>query len=508
MSSDDRLLSLIPIYVFWPLDEAWSTIVVTLIWVGLGVFVVRIYRQSRRTSDPRLTRDATPLAPEVRKGRRGNRSRSKGQTLDQTERIQAAMQEQVGVLADRVPPPSQPEKPSQAGMSPGRPTISNLVLVPASGTPTIPLQGQTITIGRDLSNAIVVASPKASRRHARLERHAERWYLIDERQSSGTRVNNQLIPKGDADANRQIRPGDVIEIGTVLYRVAVEGDAGAAPPDQLSPSAVPEREARISVRSASPTLPSAWSVIFGDATTRGDRRANNDVLVARGNRVALADVAGDDAVSEVTSKAVRSALTEGAALTDLSLLGVVNAVNNAIVRASQDNHDRHPMLSTLDVLGLGNRRDHAVVEVAHIGDGTVFYAPSGSDYIEQITEAHTAAPGSPTLVKWVGTRQGQAVPPQPDGWVKAAASGDRFVIATDGFTSALGDRLLDALREALADGPKGAPAPQTVAERLVRIARDTHRAAERDDPGLRSLDNITVVVAEVAVANPAAARPR
>ncbi len=422
------------------------------------------------------------------------------------------MQEQVAAV-DRVPPPWLSDNPLLAGVSPGRLSIPNLVLVPDSGMPSIPLQGHRITMGRDLSNTIVVASPKASRRHARLERHDERWYLIDERQSSGTRVNNQLIPKGEADASRQIRPGDVIEIGTVLYRIAVEGDGDgdAAPAGQLSHSSTYERQARSaagSVLSAWPTPPSAWSVIFGDATTRGDRRANNDVLVARGNRVALADVAGDDAASEITSEAVRSALTERAALTDLSLPDLVDAVNDAIVRASQIHHDRHPMLSTLDVLGLGNRQGRAVVEVAHIGDGTVFYAPSGSDYIEQITEAHTAAPGSPTLVKWVGTQQGQAARPQPSRWEEAIASGDRFVIATDGFTRALGDRVMEVLRTALAYGPNGAPAPQAVAERLVRLARDTHRAAERDDPGMRSLDldNITVVVAEIT-GPPATRRP-
>lgn len=516
MISGDRLLSLFPMYVFWPLDALWSTIVAALIWIVLGVFVVKIYRQSRQTSDPDPATAPRPPSPGKRL-RRSRRSKAHSPIPNEQQAHSPGVQRAQPVAADRDriggrqrdqnPGSALQQRPVRwANTAPRRP-VPNLQLVPSSGMPPILLTGMTVTLGRHLSNTIVIASPKASRYHARLERHNEFWYLIDELHSSGTRVNNQLLLKGSAEAQRKIRPGDVIDIGSVQYRVAVEGDEEAAPTSSEVPPPAPLAERRANT-TAIPTLPGrgvspqVWSLNFGDATTRGDRRTNNDVVVARGNRVALADIAGMDEASEITYKAVRSALTEGAMLTELSLLDIVTAVNDRVLQRSEYNQDRHPMRSTLDLLALEDRQNRVVVEGAHIGDGTVFYVPFGSGVIETLTHAHNPEPGSPTLLKWIGT-QNQG-PPRPDLWMTAAAAGDRYVMATDGLTTALGDRVLDVLREALADDPDGAPAPQAVAERLVRSARDMRRAANREAPGTPSLDNITVVVAEVAVPVPVA----
>lgn len=524
MISVDRVLSVLPMYVFWPLDALWSTIVAALIWIALGVFVVKIHRRSRQISDPDIASGTVPRSSKPRRRLRGvrrSKDHSSGRLEQQSESAGIDRGYASTVRRDGAGEPRPDRDPGSAALqrpprrpAPQRRPVPNLQLVPSSGMPPILLSGEIITIGRHLSNTIVIASPKASRHHARLERHNELWYLIDEQHSSGTSVNNERIPKVSGETPRQIRPGDVIDIGDARYRVTIEGDEEDAP-SAREPSTAPLAERR-APSATLPTFPGgrvppeAWSLNFGDATTRGDRRTNNDVVVARGNRVALADIAGTDEASEITYNAVRSALTKDSVLAELSLLDIISDVHFKVLQASES-HNRHPMRSTLDLLALDTRQNRVVVEGAHIGDGTVYYAPIGSDTIETLTHAHNPEPGSPVLLKSIGT-QSQG-PPRPDLWIVPAAPGDRYVMASDGLTTALGDRVLDVLREALADGPNGAPAPQAVAERLVRSARDTRRhtrrLAELDaPPEASSLDNITVVVAEVAVVADGAADGR
>ncbi|MGH2545156.1 MAG: FHA domain-containing protein [Ardenticatenaceae bacterium] len=79
-----------------------------------------------------------------------------------------------------------------------------------------PLQTIT-TIGRDLSNDIVVADAYASTRHAHIERHSDgRFWLIDVGSRNGTVLNGQPLRANDPVP---LDLGDVIAIGKARFKM-------------------------------------------------------------------------------------------------------------------------------------------------------------------------------------------------------------------------------------------------------------------------------------------------
>lgn len=103
-----------------------------------------------------------------------------------------------------------------------------------------PLGDTPVTFGRSPENTIVIASQRASRRHAEIRREGGVYLLIDLGSSNGTILNGQLI-------QRQIlRPGDTFVIGDEMFRF--EEVAGAT----LDPT--------LPVGSAPAPAASGWSV--------------------------------------------------------------------------------------------------------------------------------------------------------------------------------------------------------------------------------------------------------
>ncbi|MBO9318162.1 MAG: FHA domain-containing protein, partial [Chloroflexus sp.] len=75
-----------------------------------------------------------------------------------------------------------------------------------------PLGDTPVTFGRSPENTIVIASQRASRRHAEIRREGGVYLLIDLGSSNGTILNGQLI-------QRQIlRTGDTFVIGDEMFR--------------------------------------------------------------------------------------------------------------------------------------------------------------------------------------------------------------------------------------------------------------------------------------------------
>lgn len=73
------------------------------------------------------------------------------------------------------------------------------------------------TIGRDLSNDIVIADDYASMRHARIERQEdERFWLVDVGSSNGTLLNGRAVRPNDPIP---LDPGDVLTIGNVKLKM-------------------------------------------------------------------------------------------------------------------------------------------------------------------------------------------------------------------------------------------------------------------------------------------------
>ncbi|MEP6896037.1 MAG: FHA domain-containing protein, partial [Chloroflexota bacterium] len=79
-------------------------------------------------------------------------------------------------------------------------------------------ENKTMTIGRDASNAIVLAMPAVSRFHAEVEKIGQRYRVRDLRSGNGTFVNGQAV-----NGETWVHPGDSIQIGP--YRFEVDENA-------------------------------------------------------------------------------------------------------------------------------------------------------------------------------------------------------------------------------------------------------------------------------------------
>lgn len=80
-----------------------------------------------------------------------------------------------------------------------------------------PVGAEDVTLGREEGNTIVVASDQASRRHARIFVSGGSHVLVDLESTNGTFLNSK--PAKEAT----LRHGDVIRIGTAVYKYVVEG---------------------------------------------------------------------------------------------------------------------------------------------------------------------------------------------------------------------------------------------------------------------------------------------
>jgi pSer/pThr/pTyr-binding forkhead associated (FHA) protein len=74
-----------------------------------------------------------------------------------------------------------------------------------------PLDTKTVSIGRDLSNDIVIQDPEVSRHHLRLT-YTRRGYMIEDLETTnGTMVNDDSLRE-----QRCLEPNDVIKLGTMV----------------------------------------------------------------------------------------------------------------------------------------------------------------------------------------------------------------------------------------------------------------------------------------------------
>ena len=94
-------------------------------------------------------------------------------------------------------------------------TISRLVLLQGEQESSYPLTKDAYTLGRHRNNDIVVGDPKVSSFHARLDRTAEGFLLVDLSSRNGTYVNSKRI------INQLLATGDEVRLGTarLVYKV-------------------------------------------------------------------------------------------------------------------------------------------------------------------------------------------------------------------------------------------------------------------------------------------------
>jgi ABC-type multidrug transport system ATPase subunit len=81
------------------------------------------------------------------------------------------------------------------------------IRVPFQTPRRVPLEQESLTIGRRPDNDVVLPASYVSGHHGRLEQRGETWHYVDLDSTNGTFVNGQLVAEVD------LRDGDIIRIG-------------------------------------------------------------------------------------------------------------------------------------------------------------------------------------------------------------------------------------------------------------------------------------------------------
>jgi pSer/pThr/pTyr-binding forkhead associated (FHA) protein len=99
-------------------------------------------------------------------------------------------------------------------------TVSRLVLVKDGQESSFPLTRDSYTLGRHRNNDIVVSDPKVSGFHARIDRSAEGFTLVDLNSRNGCFVNGRRVER------RLLKTGDELRLGAarLKYRVDYTSD--------------------------------------------------------------------------------------------------------------------------------------------------------------------------------------------------------------------------------------------------------------------------------------------
>jgi len=128
-------------------------------------------------------------------------------------------------------------------------TVGRIVVRTAGGSEEYALASASVTLGRSTASDIVVADPRASRTHARLECQEGRCVLVDLGSANGTRVNGVRVERAT------LTDGDTIGIGDAELRY----EATTAP--TAAGEAVPEITRIDTVADLDATLSSATLTI-------------------------------------------------------------------------------------------------------------------------------------------------------------------------------------------------------------------------------------------------------
>jgi pSer/pThr/pTyr-binding forkhead associated (FHA) protein len=84
-----------------------------------------------------------------------------------------------------------------------------------------PLDGAPVEVGRDEAAAVRIDEPLVSRRHARIERRGESWFVVDLDSTNFTRVNGHRLRR-----EHELEDGDRLQFARArcLFRVVPPGE--------------------------------------------------------------------------------------------------------------------------------------------------------------------------------------------------------------------------------------------------------------------------------------------
>jgi hypothetical protein len=124
--------------------------------------------------------------------------------------------------------------------------MATLRLVPVSG-PAIDDVRDPSMVGRDPSCEIIVTDGSVSRRHARLERRAGAWWVVDQGSANGTYLNSLKIAELALKNNQELR------FGAMAFRVDLHEDPEAT----VATPFLSDDSATVMAPSTPPPLPHA-----------------------------------------------------------------------------------------------------------------------------------------------------------------------------------------------------------------------------------------------------------
>ncbi|CAM5474842.1 protein kinase domain-containing protein [Thauera mechernichensis] len=211
---------------------------------------------------------------------------------------------------------------------------------------------------------------------------------------------------------------------------------------------------------------SALRVSLGHASAQGPRPRNEDFvgaatpegeeLEAKGMLLAVADGVGGHAHGrEAAEQTVRSLLADYFSTpqtwsVNKSVDTVLGAVNRWLLGQSAKAREYAGMATTLTAVVLRGRRYH----VAHVGDSRAYRWRAGE--LLRLTEDHTwAHPEFDNVLRRAIGLEARLLVDHDDGEL---AAGDRFVLATDGVWTTLGDAGIAAVLQAQPDAQRAADA--------------------------------------------------
>jgi hypothetical protein len=122
--------------------------------------------------------------------------------------------------------------------------MATLRLVPVSG-PAIDVVKDESMVGREPSCEIVVTDGSVSRRHARLEKRGEAWWVVDQGSANGTYVNSLKV------AEQALKDKQELRFGALAFRVDLRED-----PEATVSAPIPKEDtATVMVPQAPPPVP-------------------------------------------------------------------------------------------------------------------------------------------------------------------------------------------------------------------------------------------------------------
>ena len=92
------------------------------------------------------------------------------------------------------------------------------------------LPSENVIVGRAAEVDLILSHPEVSRRHCRILREGENWFVEDLGSQRGTAVNGNRISGRTA-----LRPGDQIQVGPVLLALALSHEESSTAPELVTP---------------------------------------------------------------------------------------------------------------------------------------------------------------------------------------------------------------------------------------------------------------------------------